>query len=225
MQEQMNSTNDSGEIQEVESNHSGRLSYDSSQPAMIPSCRSMRSRDRRLPLDTWNTSGLQGNVFGNQFSTFDPPRNHPQGIHPCAPQKERGSVPRVAGSGTLFARDDKHNIDTIPMPTFTEGRRLWVRSCRWSFRRIQWLGSKYRNCNSTNSIIYTHFWFRRYDSRIKWLLVLIFRRDPFLERIFQILRCWTRRLLLLWTRSSRTPTWRKRSIRRTGFHEEDRSPS
>ena len=58
MQEQMNSMNDSGEFQEVESNYSGRLSYVSSQRTMIPSSRSMLSRDKRLPLDTWNTSGL-----------------------------------------------------------------------------------------------------------------------------------------------------------------------
>ena len=62
MQEQMNSMNDSGEFQEVESNDS--------QPAIIPSFRSMLSRDQRLPSDTWNTSGLQEQVFGNQFSTF-----------------------------------------------------------------------------------------------------------------------------------------------------------
>ena len=54
MQEQMNSMNDSGEFQEVESNNSGKLSYVSSQPAMIPSSRSLLSRDKRLPLDTWN---------------------------------------------------------------------------------------------------------------------------------------------------------------------------
>ena len=43
---------------------------------MIPSSRSLLSRDKRLPLDTWKTSGLQENVFGNQFSTFDSPRDH-----------------------------------------------------------------------------------------------------------------------------------------------------
>ena len=44
MQEQMNSVNDSGEFQEVESNHSERLS--------CILLRSMLSRDKRLPLDT-----------------------------------------------------------------------------------------------------------------------------------------------------------------------------
>ena len=63
MQEQMNSMNDSGEFQEVESNHSGRLSYVPSQPAVVPSPRSM-NRDQSLRSDTWNLSGTQGNVFG-----------------------------------------------------------------------------------------------------------------------------------------------------------------
>ena len=79
----MNPLNDSREFQEVESNFSGRLSYVSSQPAAISSSRSLLSRDKRPPLDTWNTSGLQENVFGNQFSTFGSPGNHPEGIHPA----------------------------------------------------------------------------------------------------------------------------------------------
>ena len=117
MQEQMNSMNDSGEFQEVESHHSGRLSHVSSQPVMIPSSRTMLSRDKRLPFDTWNASGFQENAFGDQFSTFGSPQDHHQGIHHCAPQRERGSVPQAAKSETLFARDDKQNRGTIPMPT------------------------------------------------------------------------------------------------------------
>ena len=81
MQTQRNSVNDSGEFQEVESNHSGRLSYVPSQPEMIPSSRALLSRDKRLPLDTWNTLEPQENVFGNQFSTFDSSQNHHQGVH------------------------------------------------------------------------------------------------------------------------------------------------
>ena len=118
MQEQMNSMNDSGEFQEVESNHSGRLSYVSSQSAMIPSSRYILSHDKRLPPDTWNTLGLQEIVFVNQFSTFDSPRDHPQGIQSCVPQRERGSVPQAAGLETLFARNVKQNRGTIPTPTF-----------------------------------------------------------------------------------------------------------
>ena len=66
---------------EVESNCSVRLSFVPSQPAASPRSRSMLSRDKRLPLDTWNTSGLQGNVFGFQFFCIRfVPKYHPQGI-------------------------------------------------------------------------------------------------------------------------------------------------
>ena len=118
MQEQMNSSNDSGDFQDVESNFCGKLSHVSSQPGMIPSSRSMLSRDKRLPLDTWNQSGLHENVFGNQFSTFDSPRDHPQRIQSDDVQRERGAVPQATGTGTFFTRNDTQNQGTIPMPTF-----------------------------------------------------------------------------------------------------------
>ena len=78
VQEQMNSLNSSGEFQDIESNYSGKLSHVSSQPEMIPSFRALLSRDKGLLLDTWNQSGVQKNVFGNQFSTLDSPRDVPQ---------------------------------------------------------------------------------------------------------------------------------------------------
>ena len=81
MQEQMNSMSDSGDVQEVESKYSGRLSHVTTQLEMIPSSRSLLSRDKRLPLDTWTQSGVQENVFGNQFSTFDSPRDFLNALH------------------------------------------------------------------------------------------------------------------------------------------------
>ena len=118
MQEQMNSMNDSGEFQEVESNYSGRLSYVSSQPAMVPSSRSMLSRDKRLPFDTWNTSGLQENVFGKQFSTFDSPRDYSQRIQSDDVQRNREAVPEAGRMKTCHTSEDRQNQGTIPMPTF-----------------------------------------------------------------------------------------------------------
>ena len=103
----MNSLNDSGDFQDVESTYCGRLSHVSSQPVMIPSSRSMLSRDKRLPLDTWNQSGVQENVLGNQFSTFDSPRNHPQKKSICAKKP-----------GSSHTSEDRLNPGTIPMPTF-----------------------------------------------------------------------------------------------------------
>ena len=155
----MNSNNDLAEFQ-VESNRSGRLSYVSSQPAMIPSFRSMLSRDKRLPLDTWNTSGLQENVFGNHFSTFDSPRDHPQRIQSDDVQSERGAVLVDGGTKTIHTSEDRQNQDTIPMPTFATRPSTLRSTNRWNYRRIIWLDSKdskYRNCNRQNSLIHIHF--------------------------------------------------------------------
>ena len=117
-QEQMNSINDSGEFQELESNPGGSLSHVPSQPEVIPSSSSMLSRDKRLPFDAWNALGLQENVSGDQISTFGSPGNYSQGIHHHETQRETESVPRAIGTGTSFARDDDQNKGRIPMPMF-----------------------------------------------------------------------------------------------------------
>ena len=97
----MNSMNDSGEFQKVESNQSGRLSHVPSQLEMIPSSSPMLSLDKRLPFDTWNTCGLQENVFGNHSCTPGSPRNPSQGIHHGETRRETESVPRAIGTGLL----------------------------------------------------------------------------------------------------------------------------
>ena len=71
---------DSGEFQVIESNYSGNFSHVPSQPAVVPSSRSMLSRDKRMPLDTWNFSETQGNVFGNPRPMFDLSQTPYQGI-------------------------------------------------------------------------------------------------------------------------------------------------
>ena len=63
---------------------------------MIPSSRSLLSRDKRLPLNTWNQSGVQENVFENRFSTFDSPRDLPQRdscLLPDSLQRHREAIP------------------------------------------------------------------------------------------------------------------------------------
>ena len=72
---------------------SGRLIHVSSLPVMIPSSHSLLSRDERLPLDSWNQSKVQENVFGNQFSTCDSPRDHPQRIQSDDVQGNQEAVP------------------------------------------------------------------------------------------------------------------------------------
>ena len=118
MQDQMNSIHDSGDFQDVESTFSGRLSHVSSQPVMIPSSRSLLSLDKRLPLDTWNQSGFQENVFGNQFSTFDTPRDHPLRTRSDDVQRNGEAVPEAGRTKTIHTSEDRLNHGTIPMPTF-----------------------------------------------------------------------------------------------------------
>ena len=69
LQERVNCMNDSGESQDTESNYSGKLSHVPSQPAVVPSPRSMLSRDRSMPFDTWKLSETQGNVFFGQSTS------------------------------------------------------------------------------------------------------------------------------------------------------------
>ena len=92
IQEQMNSMNDSGEFQEVESNKSGTCSHVSSQLARIPSPRAMLSCDRRFPLDTWNRSGSQENVFANPRSTLESSQTPYRGIYQFATPSAAGEV-------------------------------------------------------------------------------------------------------------------------------------
>ena len=110
--------NSSGEFHDIESNYSGRMSHISSQPEMIPSFSALLSRDRKLPLDTWNQSGVQENVFGNQFSTFDSPRDFPQRIQSDDVQRNRGAVPGAERTKTGHTSEDRQNYGTITMPTF-----------------------------------------------------------------------------------------------------------
>ena len=128
MRDQMNSINDSGEFQEVESNHSGTLSYISSQPAMIPSSSSMLSRDKRLPFDTWNPLGLQENVFGNQFSSLGSPRNPSQGINALLrdTKRETESVPQAIRTRISFTRDDIQIEARFQCRHLQEGHWSWV---------------------------------------------------------------------------------------------------
>ena len=114
----MNSTNDSGEFQEVESNYSGRFSHVSSQLVMFPIFRALLSRDRRLPIDTWNQSRSQENVFGNQFSTFDSPRDYSQRLQSEDVHRNREAAPEAGRMKTNHTSEDRHNQGTISMPTF-----------------------------------------------------------------------------------------------------------
>ena len=135
----------------------------------------------------------------------------------------------------------------------------WLRQDRWLrvlkirliFRRITWSDSKdskYRNYNSTSSLIPHHFWCGKEASKHRSQVVLMFRRnlcDAQRSADFWFFG-WAKILTIgawkrfskfwdagrLWTRSSIIPIWKRRSAsrsrkprKRTAFYEEDRSPS
>ena len=63
VQERTTHMNDAGELQDVDSIRSEKLSHAPSQPAIVPSLCGMLSRDKSLRLDTWYLLGTSGNVF------------------------------------------------------------------------------------------------------------------------------------------------------------------
>ena len=85
---------------------------------MIPSSRSLLSRDKRLPLDTWNQSGVEENVFGNPFSTFDSPRDFPDRVSSDDVLRNREAVLGDPKLKTSLTSEDGQNYGAIPMPIF-----------------------------------------------------------------------------------------------------------
>ena len=221
MQEQVNSLNDSGEFQDVESNYSGKVSHVPSQPAVIPSPRSMQSCDKRLPFDTWNLSGPQENVFGHQFSTSDSSRNHYQRIHHSVTPGATGSVPVHCDTGTVVARDEDLNKGTIPMPTFAGRPSTMSSKIPVEFPQNSMVGQQRQQISelqfdkfpSPQSFMVWKIRFKNQattcsdfpSEAISWIkeAEMVDSLEEYKSsrsasgRYFQILRCWTRRLLLL----------------------------
>ena len=96
----------------------GKVSHVQSQPAVVPSPRSVLSCDKRLQPETWNPSGLQENVFANPRSTLESLQIPYQGTHPFITQNAAGEAPALISIGKLVAREHERRGSTIPMPTF-----------------------------------------------------------------------------------------------------------
>ena len=58
------------------------------------------------------------NVLGNQFSSFDSPRDYSQRIQSDDVQRNREAVPETWRTKTIHTSEDRQNQGTIPMPTF-----------------------------------------------------------------------------------------------------------
>ena len=201
---------------------------------------------QRLPLDTWNQSGLQENVFGNQFFTFDSPRIIFSKNLIWRRAKKPGSSP--------WSRKDEdysHKWRQTKIKAQFQCRHLhqgrWQRDLQywWIDRRTSWSDSKdckYRNCNSTNSPIHNRSWCGKFDSKHKSLLVFWFSIGCYVVdqrsgrsvsgKNFPNFDMLEAKIASALNKISRIPNSRTRSVsrnrkprKRTGFYEEDRSPS
>ena len=176
LQERMNCMNDSGEFQDVELNYVGNLSHVPSQLAVIPSPPSMPSCDKRLPLDTWDTSGSQENVFGNPRSVH---YNHL--ITEIFTLRHQGLQVRLQckeAQGHL-SQEVKNELGARPQcRCLKEGRQPWIpfwpeenpQTSKAGQQRQQISELQFDKFSAPSTFLC--------DSKPRWLLVPIFPRMP-----------------------------------------------
>ena len=112
LQEGINLMDDTGMFQDVESACSGRISHVPSQQAVVPSTRGILSRDRSLPLCTWNLLGTPGNFFDNPHAPVDSASTPYRGMcHPWNPNATFGD-PVQPSTERPVARSEEQNRDT-----------------------------------------------------------------------------------------------------------------
>ena len=76
----------------------------------------MLSRDRRLPLETWNLFESQGNVFVNPRPVFGSSQTFYQGILHSTTPSATGAVPVQGSTGRPVARGEERTGSTTTMP-------------------------------------------------------------------------------------------------------------
>ena len=111
----MDSMSDSGDFQEVESNHSGRLSHVPNQPEVIPSCRAAAGACR---LVHGMHLGYTKTFVVISFLHLIRTKIRLKEFFIVRTPRETESVPRAIRTGTSFTRDEEQHRSTIPMPRF-----------------------------------------------------------------------------------------------------------
>ena len=102
------------------------------------------------------------NIFENQFSTFDAPRDFPRRISSDDVQRNREAALGDPKLKTSLKSEDGQNYGTIPLPTFAS--KPLTTSCTipvdvpQNYVVGQQRQQISRNCDSTNSLIHHHFW-------------------------------------------------------------------
>ena len=188
MQEQMNSTDDCGDVQVC----GIKLKWKdvSRFQSTCNGSEFSRLAQQRQKIAAWHMESVWiTRKIGNHFSTFDSPRDHPQRIQSDNVKETEKQFLKQKGRRLVTQAKDRQNQGTIPVPTFATRQK----------------DSNYRNCNSTYSLIHNRslvenssqksshylFWlFHRMpccESKKWWWLILWTSRnprDPFLERIY-----------------------------------------
>ena len=98
------SMSDSKEFQNTNRFAVVKLSHDPSQPPVVPSPRSMLSREHSPRSDTWNLSGTEGNVFGSPQTIIDSSQTPSQEILHSLSQSATGGNPRAEEKGNLLRK-------------------------------------------------------------------------------------------------------------------------
>ena len=115
LQERVKCMNDAGEIQDIESYCSGNfLTFPVNRQSfqVLDLC---QAATNRLPLDTWNLSEPQGNVFGNPRPMFDSSQTPYQGILHPTNQSATGAIPVQGSTVRPVARGEERIGSTTPM--------------------------------------------------------------------------------------------------------------
>ena len=71
-----------------------------------------------MPLDTWNLSGTQGNVFDNPRHMIDSSQTPYLGILHSTNQSATGRIPVQKSTGGLVAKSEEQTGNTVPMSSF-----------------------------------------------------------------------------------------------------------
>ena len=95
-----------------------KLSHVPSQPAVVPSPRSMLNRDRSRRSDTLNLSETQGNVFGNPRAVLDSSQTPRQGILNTTNHSATGGISVQRSTERPVAKGKEQIGSTLPMLSF-----------------------------------------------------------------------------------------------------------
>ena len=224
----MNTVNDAVEFQEVQTHHSGRLSYVPSQRSMIPSSSFMLRRGKRMPRETWNSLEGQEKFLVTSFLRLVARKSFSRKSLWCDIKRYRTrntKGDRINSTNStnrdLFRKrwqiKSRHNSNADVCEKAVDHEFFNTGGDRND--------SKYRSCNSTNSTQHL-FLCWKVTFKIHWR-----NWSPRDRLLAKKLRFWTRRLLLLRIGSSKIPTSKRRPVSRSrkpkrgvGFYEEDRAP-